>query len=508
MTQEQLDRLDDCYHKYNLDDQCDEERVNARKLLCGNRFDLYAILLYIDHKVKGVKDMSYAISVYKERTRAITGFKFSEYGNNQKNDFDDFLNVLDGLIEDFSNGNFDIEKTLVPVDKNYVLIDGAHRTACAAYFNADLKILRFLDVNVNNNSYLSLINRLMPWSVADSIALESLKWHDNLFMLILWPKAFLQKENVEKATKMIELETDVMYVRDLTMQYNDIRNLMLQLYGHMNWVGNIDNDFASTYSKADEVWDNCASVRFVMVRAGDCQQVLNLKNRIRDLFGIGLASIHSTDTMLETSMAANAVFNPNSRHFIHNGNPTKFKKSYKMFEKFRSIAINNNIDRESIIIDSGMSLAVYGVRETSDLDFLSLPETQTGPLLRESEFEEHDSRQKSFYPCPVSELIEIPANYFTYYGIKFVALNKLLQMKQKRLATDKDIKDIKDIKRLLNDTGGKFRDGMSLLSASIRRKYRLIKRSINSTRNSILKSIGIYDSLKSLKNKILGIKQK
>lgn len=53
MTQEQLNKLDNCYFDYSLDDRCVEEVVEARSLLGTHRFDLYAILFYIGQRVGG-----------------------------------------------------------------------------------------------------------------------------------------------------------------------------------------------------------------------------------------------------------------------------------------------------------------------------------------------------------------------------------------------------------------------------------------------------------------------
>ena len=59
MKEEQLKKLDKCYFNYNLEQRCEEMVIPARQLLGSSRFDLYAILVYIDHRVRGVNDLSY-----------------------------------------------------------------------------------------------------------------------------------------------------------------------------------------------------------------------------------------------------------------------------------------------------------------------------------------------------------------------------------------------------------------------------------------------------------------
>lgn len=203
MLKEQFEKLDHCYYDFKIDSHCEEKYIDARDLIKPERFDLYAILLYIDHKVRGVNSQ-YAKSVYKERTRTITGFHLSEPGNPNKNNFDDFLKVLDNLIEDCKNGNYDVERTLIPVDKNYVLLDGAHRTSVAAYFRKKVKVLRFVDVDYTHVTSDFLRESIIPENTLDAMALEAVNWHDDLYMLFLWPKAFLQPKVLKEAISRIE----------------------------------------------------------------------------------------------------------------------------------------------------------------------------------------------------------------------------------------------------------------------------------------------------------------
>ena len=171
MTQEQLAKLDKCYFNYSIDDQCVEEIVDARSLLGTHRFDFYGILFYIDQRVKGVSNLDFAKEVYRERTRAMTGFKLSEIGNDNKTSFDDFINVLNQLISDFQSGNYDYERTLIPIDKKGEPIDGAHRISCAAYFNKKIKILRFLNRDITPYDYEYLNQALMPSDIGEIMEL-------------------------------------------------------------------------------------------------------------------------------------------------------------------------------------------------------------------------------------------------------------------------------------------------------------------------------------------------
>lgn len=505
MKEEQLKKLDTCYYNFMIEQRCEEEIIPARQLLGSSRFDLYAILLYIDHKVRGVKDLSYAKRVYSERTRAITGLTFKEEGNAQKRSLDDFFAVLDRLIEDFKNGQYDEERTLIPVDKDYELIDGAHRVSCAAYFDKKVKVLHFLDAKVSKMTSEYLLDKLLPPDVADSMALESIKWHDNLFVLFLWPKSFLQESNLIKAKELIYDKTDVIYDKSTRMTYQAIRNLMIQIYGHMDWVGNIDNDFSSTYKKADEVWSPEGLCEFFLVKAPSTQYVLDLKSQVRDIFQIGLSSIHSTDNQRETNIAVNALFNSNSFHFINTAKPTRFKSSYKLLQQYKKRIQERGLSENNFIVDSSMVLAIAGAREANDLDYYTLLSESASLFEGIRNIEEHDNTQKQYYNCPVDDLILNPNNYFWYDEIKFVAFEQLMIFKQNRYKRTKDSKDANDIKMLEIILSGK-EDKWEMFKLTLKIKYKRLRRRTNDEyhhlRANILKKLGLYDILKQFRNKI------
>ena len=257
MTPEQFQKLDNCYFKYSLDDLCIEEIVEARTFLGAHRFDFYAILFYIDQKVKGVTDLSFAKEIYKERTRAMTGFKLAEIGNDNKSSFDDFLDVLDQLIDDFQNGNYDYEKTLIPIDKKGEPIDGAHRVSCAAYFNKKIKVLRFLDREITSYNYEYLNHELLPRNIGDIMALEALKWHDNVYALFLWPKAYRKRDKFQEALHVIYSQTDILYQTEYKLSF-EAKFQKLSPGGAISYVEvpNMQNNIPAVLALMKHIYNN------------------------------------------------------------------------------------------------------------------------------------------------------------------------------------------------------------------------------------------------------------
>ena len=46
-----------------------------------------------------------------------------------------------------------------------------------------------------------LINNALPVDIADAMALEACNWHDDLYMLFLWPKAFKNSTHLQEANR-------------------------------------------------------------------------------------------------------------------------------------------------------------------------------------------------------------------------------------------------------------------------------------------------------------------
>lgn len=503
MTQEEYNQLDKCYFEYNLSQECEQRTVPARSLLGPRRFDLYAILFYIDMKVRGVQDMAYPREIYKARTLALTLDTMSEAGNSAKNNFDDFIHTLDALIDDCRAGRWDSSRTLVPVDKDGVLIDGAHRTACAAYFGLDVRILQFkAQTAAHITSQFLTTERHLPQAVADLMALEACRWHTDLFMLFMWPKAFTQPDTLTQAMDKVRHRTEVVHEKEAKMTYTAIRNLMIQIYGHMDWVGGIDNDFAATFVKADEVWDANAHTHFVLLQAPSCDYVLALKAELREMFHIALASCHSTDNAQETLLAANAIYNPNSLHFLLHGAPTAFKQSYRVVERFREVAARCG-GADNYVIDSGMVLAMYGVRPTSDLDYISLNATEHSADMEREGFDSHNGA--SYYRQAAADLVLLPYHHFCFAGLKFVCPERLLEFKLARAAATHDIKDAADakmLKVLVSDKKNGWVMFVSRLQIRYGRLMRKLKRNYYVGRHELLVRLHLYNFLSGLRRKI------
>ena len=158
------------------------ENVNARTLLTGKRFDLFAKLYYLTHYKE---NKEHALCVYIEHIKAFNP-DGKEPGRDDKLSFDDFVSVFNNLIESFKDKDFDKSVSLVPVDSNGVILDGAHRVAILAYYNKEITIARFKDVTSKANfDYQYFKMRGLSWVTLDEIALEMMYWLSNVHVMCI-----------------------------------------------------------------------------------------------------------------------------------------------------------------------------------------------------------------------------------------------------------------------------------------------------------------------------------
>lgn len=353
MTKLNLALLDqNLIQKFNISEQTNYEikRVNARQLLTAQRIDLMAKWIYIDCFVKNI-DIDFGLEIYNKHLQAFSLNSFTEPGNENKVSFNDYVNVFNKMINDIKFNGFDSTKSLIPVGKNNVILDGAHRTACAAYFDEEVEVVYFPDfeVNFDTNFFLQrhLSRELIDYMI---IKYSELKKND-LYCACMWPIASNQ-DKLKKAKKILEKKTTIVYLKDVYLNRNGLRNFLLQIYGKQEWVGNIDNNFSGLFGKLNEIQKPYSPIKVYIFEKESLNEVLRIKDEIREIFRIGKHSIHISDNSGETHEMCELLFNQNSIHHLNYSHPDKNIETYKKLKK-----INYCSNR----YDFRTSLALYGV---------------------------------------------------------------------------------------------------------------------------------------------------
>ena len=98
---------------------------------------------------------------------------------------------------------------------------------------------------------------------------------------------------------------------------------MVQIYGHQTWTGTIYDKHSGVMSKVDACYKKKKKVFVIFFECDNFEIVLQVKRKIRDLFGMENHSIHISDNYLETRYISQLLLNPNSFHHLCFGNPDK-----------------------------------------------------------------------------------------------------------------------------------------------------------------------------------------
>ncbi len=238
-------------------------------------------------------------------------------------------------------------------------------------------------------------------------------------------------------------------------------------------------------------------MRVYLIKSNDAGEVVRAKEEIRSLFELGNHSIHITDTRDEAVEMGELLFNQNSIHFLNRARPKNFRNFLCRLESLENAVDEERIDRSSIVIDSGSVLAAYGIREAEDLDILHTSRLDSFQIREFAVVDSHNS--DSHYSESIDDLIMNPSNHFYYLGFKFVSIDRVREMKEKR-AFAKDRQDLSLIRpylerRLVAASIAKARYKLAKSRVAVRKK---LKRMLPSILLNVYRKL--RDSVKSLRN--------
>ena len=290
---------------YNL--ECKEYEVQdvpARSLLVGSRFDLFAKLYYIRHRQT---DNVMAREVYNQHIKAFNP-DLKEPGREDKNGYDDFIDAFDALIDDLTVNGFDPDKSLIPIDENGIILDGAHRLCALAFADKQVRIVKFKQVNSNGRfDYEYFLKRGLSRKTADIIAGEMVLWLPNVLIACLWPRMGgmeAKKETLEMITRQYPL----CYVKAISTSLESFVHFIAKVYEQQSWVGNEANQYAGARDKALNCFASNKQIVFALFEADSLAEIIAFKEKVRQRFQSEKHSIHITDNAGESREIAKVIF--------------------------------------------------------------------------------------------------------------------------------------------------------------------------------------------------------
>lgn len=415
--------------------------ISARSLICAERFDLLAKWIYIDAREKGI-DSSWAEEIYYDNINAFSCGTFLEPGTDDKNSFLKYKREFENIIEDIKKNGFDKTISLIPVGKDNIILDGAHRVAVAAYYNKNVTVIYFPELT-RQYDYRYFRKFLMTDMHMGMMASCYAQIKKNCFMACIWSKA--DRGLLKDAEEELRKGGHIVYSQDVYLTYQGMRNLMVQIYGHQSWTGNINNQFEGVNLKVDACYRKEYPVRTYLFEADDLNKVLETKKRIRDIFQIGNHSIHISDDCYETQIMLQLLYNSNACEFLNLAEPYKFDYVFRKLFEFKETVKGKGYDSNRFAIDSSAVLEIYGVRRANDIDYLT--DYDDCAVDFGKDIDNHQSQLK-YYNCTVQEILYNPKNYFYFHEMKFVAIRRVMKMKTNRNES-KDVLDVELCKKFL-----------------------------------------------------------
>ena len=297
---------------YQLDVKSFEVKtIPARELLAVTRFDLFAKIFYIKYRKS---NPALAQQVYVEHIKAFNP-DLKEPGRTDKCGVDKFLTVFDKLIDDFSTVDFDDAVSIVPVDENNIILDGAHRVAALAYYDKKVTIAKFNDVvSKGLFDYNYFINRGLSIETADLIAFEATNWCKHLYAACLWPKLSKSADR-ELVKDIIKRDNQLLYEKSTLVSLDHLTQFVAKIYASQDWVGTEENHFSGARDKAMNCYSLSKRLDVIFFQSSlPLEEILKMKENVRGHFSFGKHVIHITDNDVETQFLSSLILDKNQRN--------------------------------------------------------------------------------------------------------------------------------------------------------------------------------------------------
>ena len=481
--------------EFNIDEdrELPIEYIRAQELLVSDRIDVLSKLIWLETFVGDHGSREYARRLYCNTLGALTNYSYIEAGaEKSKNSISSYEKVFHELCESLKGG-FDINQSVIPIGENKGILDGAHRLAIALYYNLEIPITRIEGAWPDNGTGF-LRGKSMDEDLIEQLVIEYCSRKSDVYVLCVWPKA-LSSNNYDQIEKIINKRSKVIYKKELQLDKKALFNFVHQLYRDMDWIGNPQDGFAGTMLKVDQVCgSDSGKLEVYFVENITHDAVLQLKEDIRVCLGMDKDSIHSTDTQQECKRVANILLNPNSLHLIRKGDPTRYESFQDLLSNFKKAVAEKNLDINDFVVDSSAVLAVYGLREANDFDYISACNIE----LCGDKIENHNN-SLTYHRKSIEELLYNPKYYFYYDGIKFVCLDLVREFKERR-KYESDVNDLGLICEFDSDTQN-IREFISAIKIDSRRKIILLNSKFHSF---VDKHPYLHSILRRIKRMIFG----
>tara|TARA_B100001057_G_scaffold486432_1_gene567599 strand:+ start:2382 stop:3830 length:1449 start_codon:yes stop_codon:yes gene_type:complete len=414
---------------------------NSNEFANFDRIDIGIKLFFLKCYEDGNEHrFSTAKAMYLEHIRCFSFGKYFEYGDRSKVTEEDFLNNFVNLYHDMKLNGFNIDKSVVPVSKDQIPINGSHRIAIAILLGYKIPTVQ-LDLNGTIYGINYFRSRHLK-DVVLSTALNNIITHNTALRVgILWP-AGADKEHyirtlINHSFESLEIDLDM----------NSILNLLTVVYKHEDWMRD-----SVEYSKTD-IYNKCfgclgdrkeGKAFIIFYSEFNQESTLEFKQEIREIVARGKSSIHMADNTDESIEICDLLIGEESRFWLKKVD----------FEAAKGLLIRENATLRKIqsklgssfLISGSSFVELLGGRKANDIDFVDLSNKRDSTC--------HSNEYRRF-GMPVPDYKFGRGSIFSFYKYKFVDFSSIIALKENR-SEPKDILDLEFLHNIRLDIRPRF----------------------------------------------------
>lgn len=190
------------------------EWIDPRTLLVSERLDLVAKVKYIEARESG-QIAPFVRDCYEKHIEAFSYGTFKESGSKDKDSIKKYIDSFHQLIDAIKTSGFDASKSVIPVGRNNILLDGAHRAAAAIYFNKKIPIIRLPNAKIIYDS-VYFRKRLLEARYLDYLVLEYAKLKGIVSLAYVSPVIHTKEPLMQQFQKAINQDGKLIYSKKIT----------------------------------------------------------------------------------------------------------------------------------------------------------------------------------------------------------------------------------------------------------------------------------------------------
>lgn len=446
----------------------------------GHRIDLVIKFLYFKALDTSI-NLSFFENLYLkhilQRTGGIEPPDVSELNKDtSKVEVSQYLDDAKKLFKSIKENGYDPTFS-IPISSRGLILNGAHRLACAKYFGIeDVSVLELPDADLPLKWDFDYLKKDDFFSATEleTIAREYVSFYkESSNIAIIYAPALRFEDKITQAFKCKNINVEATF--DINLQSYDrwyFDELIYDIYSHD--VSDVLGGFSHIVRKLKYLSDYESSLKLMILNSSSehdlFEECVIIKKNIRkelnsEIEDKKFITIHLSDSYSEKIHIAKTILNENNLKFLLKRNRVIASDDMLLWlSSFNDVLRNYSFTKDDCVIVGSSSLEMIGVRKSTDLDICP------SGYFRNKYFNDgvthinesidvvtrwYSRRFKDGKEISDDDLIYNNALHFYYRGFKFV-IPEVVYERKKIHGRPKDIMDVylMDINKLKEE--GKY----------------------------------------------------